>query len=298
MKELQKLSISEALDLLHKLDILLINHDEWFSELTKEIILDEDVSEEFIANNPHELCLFGKWFYNDLDKDLKELPIFRDIELIHRNMHAIFKEILVKWQANKKNKVSPVDYKEATVKRLAFRLTINTLQFKIYDYLIQTDPLTKTLNRTKMLSVLERERHRISSSGESCAVVMADIDYFKKVNDIYGHAAGDIVLAKTAVFFASVLRPMDLIFRYGGEEFLLYLSNSSKEATISTLKRTCKSYSENNIMIATGETIKITMSFGATKLNPNTDIAESIKKADTALYEAKTTGRNRVVWLD
>ena len=173
MDKLQKLSISESFDLLHQLDILLLNHDEWFTELTKKIILKEYIPVDYIADNPHELCKFGKWFYNTLDKDLLLLPIFQDIEMIHRNMHSIFKDILLEWISSKDKIISKKNFEEATVKRLAFRLTINTLQFMIYDYLIQTDPLTKTLNRTKLLSVLERERNRISNTGEECSVVIS-----------------------------------------------------------------------------------------------------------------------------
>jgi diguanylate cyclase len=296
MKKLQELSLPEAMDILHQLDLLLLNHDEWFTDLTKSIILDEDISDEFISENPHKLCDFGKWFYNDFDQDLRNLPISQDIELIHRNMHSMFKEILETWKSEKK--VSKNYYNEATVKRMAFRLTVNTLQFMIYDYLLQTDPLTKTLNRTKLLSTLERERNRISETGESCVIVMADIDYFKKVNDTYGHAVGDMALVQTALFFSSVLRPMDLVFRYGGEEFLIYMSNIDQNSALRTLDRIREEFSINKIMISTGKLIQITASFGVAKLNPNSDIASSIETADKALYKAKKNGRNRVEWMD
>jgi diguanylate cyclase len=296
MRDLQDLSMPEAMDILHQLDLLLLNHDEWFTALTKSIILDEKVDDEFIANEPHRLCSFGKWFYNDFDAGLRKLPICRDIELIHKNMHTMFKNILINWQIKKE--VSKVNYDEATIKRMAFRLTVNTLQFMIYDFLLQTDPLTKTLNRTRMLSTLERERNRISETEENCVVVMADIDYFKKVNDTYGHTVGDMVLVQTALFFSSVLRPLDLVFRYGGEEFLIYMSNQDKKETLKILDRIRDEFSKNKIMIATGKIINITASFGAAKLNPNAEIASSIEKADKALYKSKKGGRNRVEWLD
>ena len=296
MNDLRKLSMSEAMEVLHQLDLLLLNHAEWFNDVTRTIILDEPVSERFIIEHSHERCQFGKWFYNHLPKEIREIPICQDIEFIHKKLHLMFSDILRKWKQTKK--VAKTDFNEATVKRLAFRLSVNTLQFMIYDYLLQTDPLTKTLNRTKMLSSLERERNRILISGEDSSVVMADIDYFKRVNDEYGHAVGDMVLVQTALFFSSVLRPTDLVFRFGGEEFLLYLSNLNKASTISRLNAICEKFSENNIMIATGKIISITASFGAAKLEPDCDIAESIEKADQALYAAKEGGRNRVVWMD
>ncbi|MBF0358287.1 MAG: diguanylate cyclase [Magnetococcales bacterium] len=294
MKNLQNISLSEAMEILHQLDLLLLNHDEWFSELTKNIILNEDINDDFISENPHELCNFGKWFYNDLPPDLRQAPISKDIELIHKNMHLKFKDILVAWK--EKKRISKDSYNEATVKKMAFMLTVNTLQFMIYDYLLQTDPLTKTLNRTKLLSTLERERNRISETGESCAVVMADIDYFKKVNDTYGHAVGDMVLVQTALFFSSVLRPMDLVFRYGGEEFLIYMSNLDLISAIKTLDRIREKFATNKIMISTGKMINITASFGVAMLDPKVSIDSSIKKADLALYAAKRSGRNCVKW--
>lgn len=296
MKELQNFPISEAGDTIYRLDLLLFYHDEWFSELTKAIICDEPENSAYTSENAHKQCMFGQWIYNDLSPTLKQIEIIQDIELIHRNMHKKFndfyrKRVLLKQSAKE-------EYREAVVKRTAFLLTVNTLQFMIYDYLLQTDPLTKTFNRVKLLSTLERERNRISETKELCTVVMADIDHFKKVNDTYGHAIGDSVLIHTASVLSSSLRPMDLVFRYGGEEFLIYLPGTDKQSALKILNRIRETIEKQNISLPDKKNISITLSLGAAYLTPEKEIVYSINQADEALYKAKNGGRNQVAWID
>ncbi|MEO5330637.1 MAG: diguanylate cyclase [Magnetococcus sp. YQC-5] len=296
MNEFKKFPFSEARDVLYQLDLMLFYHDEWFSNFTRGIICDQPLGDEYIAEDAYQACRFGQWLYGNIDAKVKQTLIVQDIELIHKNMHLKFRDCYLKWMTHKTD--IKKEYDEALIKRTAFKLTVNTLQFMIYDYLLQTDPLTKTFNRTKLLSTLERERNRIEETGENCAVVMADIDHFKHVNDQYGHAVGDMVLVQTSVLLRNILRPMDLVFRYGGEEFLLYLPGVDKKAALIILDRLRARIAENSIMISEDKTINITISFGGSRLDPGAEIAESVRKADEALYLAKTGGRNRVEWVE
>ena len=290
-----RISTGEAREMFNHLELLTLYHDDWVSDLMRTIVCNEQFNEEYIARDAHQTCRFGYWLEHDIHDALRQSPIVNDIRLIHEKMHVAYRNLLMTWRVNKK--ISSDEYDEANVKKTAFNLSVGTLQFMIYDHLFQVDPLTKMLNRTKLLSTLERERNRISETGEQSAVVMVDIDYFKKVNDNHGHSVGDIVLVQVAMFLATSLRPMDIVFRYGGEEFLVYLPGVGKKKAVATMERIRINLFKDRILVGTGEEINISASFGVTSLDPRSEIACSIEKADQALYVAKRNGRNQVVWL-
>ena len=296
MQYFKRVSVGEARDVLNHLDLLMLYHDDWVSNFMRAIICHERLGDEYIAVDSYDTCRFGRWLVNDMGESLRDVPIVSDIRLIHKNMHLAYRNIFLRWE--KQKEISTADFDEANTKKTAFKLSVSTMQFMIYDYLFQVDPLTKTLNRTKLLSTLERERNRIAETKESCSIVMVDIDHFKVINDTYGHAAGDMVLVQTSLFLSSSLRPMDVIFRYGGEEFLMYLPNVAKTEALSILERVRENLAKNNVMIETGQNIKVTASFGVSALDPFVEISMSVDKADRALYIAKNNGRNQVVWVD
>jgi diguanylate cyclase (GGDEF)-like protein len=126
-------------------------------------------------------------------------------------------------------------------------------------------------------------------------LVLADIDHFKNINDTYGHQVGDTVLISIANILTSSSRPMDIIFRYGGEEFLLYLPGTTMDAAKIALERIRTAIQKHRTQTELIQMVKVTMSFGATILKKNQPIQDSISFADKALYQAKETGRNKVV---
>ena len=121
-----------------------------------------------------------------------------------------------------------------------------------------------------------------------------DIDYFKKINDSYGHESGDKVLAALAHHVGRHLRPYDDVWRWGGEEFLLCLKDADLAAGIAALERTRGSMEKLPIKIGDGQTINVTASFGIAVAGEGADIDEMLTNADKALYRAKAEGRNRI----
>jgi diguanylate cyclase (GGDEF)-like protein len=158
------------------------------------------------------------------------------------------------------------------------------------------DQLTGLWNRTMILDLLHRELRRARQEGHLLSVVLADIDYFKKVNDTYGHAAGDAVLRITAGQMASVLRDYDFLGRFGGEEFLIVLPKCDPEKAIEVANRLRAAVSSQPVEVRDGQQITVTMSLGtACAVNCEVDAAALIAAADLALYDAKEQGRNRSV---
>jgi diguanylate cyclase (GGDEF)-like protein len=157
------------------------------------------------------------------------------------------------------------------------------------------DSLTRFWNRRSVLEILERELTRGEREGRPVGVVMFDLDHFKRVNDTYGHLAGDAVLREMAARISSTLRPYDSCGRYGGEEFLIVLPGCDLETARRHAERCLHVLSAAAIDIG-GAEIALTASFGVTALPPGGRAVADlmIRIADEALYQAKRNGRNRV----
>ena len=156
------------------------------------------------------------------------------------------------------------------------------------------DPLTGTENRRSMSVILEREVLRARSEGGLLCVAMVDVDHFKKINDTYGHAAGDAALVHLTTVARSLLRGNDAFIRYGGEEFLLILPETGSKGGVFVTER-LQSLLEKTPLVYEGKTIVMTFSAGVSELRSDDTEQTLVKRADAALYEAKRAGRKRVV---
>ncbi len=157
------------------------------------------------------------------------------------------------------------------------------------------DSLTGLWNRIAAIQILDREIARAARSDSSIAVIMADLDHFKQVNDTHGHLAGDAVLREAAHRMSSVLRKYDSIGRYGGEEFLIVVPACHFAGSLTVAERLRDAVSRQPFHTA-GENHRTTCSFGLAWCDRAEDIDANrlLREADTALYLAKRNGRNRV----
>lgn len=156
-----------------------------------------------------------------------------------------------------------------------------------------TDDLTGVASREHAISVLQQHLDRFSGTENIC-VIMADIDYFKKVNDAYGHLAGDEVLRQVSRCLESTVREFDIVSRYGGEEFMIILSQASPEIALYVAERIRARIKEARIEYGGGG-ISVTISQGIAVVKENDSVNGLLHRADAALYLAKTQGRDRVV---
>jgi diguanylate cyclase len=162
------------------------------------------------------------------------------------------------------------------------------------EELADTDELTGTLNRRCIMKNLEQEIVRAQRSGRACTVAMIDLDFFKRINDRFGHPVGDEVLRTFGLVLFANIREIDKIGRYGGEEFLLILPEAGIHDAAQAVDRLRSVVAEVDWpTIASG--LQVTMSAGAAEIRTS-DTGESLlTRADEALYRAKAEGRNRVV---
>jgi diguanylate cyclase (GGDEF)-like protein len=159
------------------------------------------------------------------------------------------------------------------------------------------DMLTSVFNRRYLLGTLEREQSRSKRLGTALSLCMFDIDYFKSVNDNYGHATGDLVLKHFAVLSSKGLRGSDVFGRYGGEEFLLVLPDTDLKGATVVAERV-RARAEELVRPDIPADLHITVTIGVACLEPGESVSALIERADRALYDGKKAGRNRVVAAD
>ena len=154
--------------------------------------------------------------------------------------------------------------------------------------------MTGATNRRHIDDALDRLTSTSRRHQQPLAVLMFDIDHFKHINDTRGHAAGDAVLRSLAQIIAKTIRRSDVVFRYGGEEFVVLLAHTDEEGARVMAERV-------RILVAASKDLRkdacpgVTVSIGIGTLAANDDVASLCHRADTALYRAKNEGRNRVV---
>ncbi|MCE2945507.1 MAG: GGDEF domain-containing protein [bacterium] len=158
---------------------------------------------------------------------------------------------------------------------------------------VREDALTGSLNRRGLDEALTRETARAERYGNALCVSVIDLDNFKKLNDTHGHHAGDEALVHLVKVVKSLLRPSDTIGRFGGEEFVILLPETTVEAGKIAIERLQRELTKQ-FFLANNEKLLITFSAGVAQLRPGESEAEVVKRADQAMYRAKQAGKNRV----
>jgi diguanylate cyclase (GGDEF)-like protein len=165
------------------------------------------------------------------------------------------------------------------------------LAYKEVERLSVTDPLTGLLNRLHLDAALDQELARCERQQRCFSLILLDIDKFKNVNDRFGHLVGDSVLVEVARVLTNNMRRIDLLARWGGEEFLVVCTDTNAEEAAVVAEKLRAAMAANDIAVAGAQTA----SFGVTSYQPNDTIKVMMGRADAALYKAKEAGRNRFV---
>lgn len=163
--------------------------------------------------------------------------------------------------------------------------------------LVRYDQLTGTLNRRGLEEMFNKEAARARRHETPLCVALLDLDNFKRLNDTLGHEAGDQALIHLAGVCRQTLRPQDCVARYGGEEFIILLPETDLDAAVAALTRLQRELTKR-FFLHQNDKVLITFSAGVTELRPEDDQSEAIKRADAAMYQAKQSGKNRVVSAD
>lgn len=257
--------------------------DSYFEE--EELRNDLYKREEDILNNSEN---FIKWL-QDKDMENKELTakLLREYFKLHSEYEKMLKQVKKLTAISDKNQKRLFNkHKELKENNLKIRKVSN----EHYENMIR-DSLTGIFNRRFIEENLTKE---LNNCGSDCYCLLIDIDYFKRINDQFGHLVGDEVLISLSNIINNILEVNDLFGRYGGEEFICIIKKENMEAAYkfaSYLREKVEEYK----FIHEGEIITLTVSIGLTKLEESDQTSKDlIYRADLALYRAKDKGRNRI----
>lgn len=163
--------------------------------------------------------------------------------------------------------------------------------------MVISDPLTGLGNRRFFDRQVEPLFEDLKDSGEDFSILVFDIDHFKRVNDMLGHDMGDQILKEVAARIVTNMRAVDIVSRYGGEEFMIAMPGTTQDEAFLAAERVRKSMAGTPIFVD-GQGLSITMSCGVAQVVPGEQLREVFRRADTALYQAKRSGRNQVTEAD
>jgi diguanylate cyclase (GGDEF)-like protein len=165
--------------------------------------------------------------------------------------------------------------------------------YKRIEELAELDDLTGSLNRRCIMRTLDEEISRAHRAGASCSIALIDLDWFKGINDTYGHPTGDEVLRTFAITVFANIRNIDRFGRFGGEEFLLVLPDTPHDTAARVLDR-LRAIIADLDWSAFSPGMRVTVSAGVATLAPDETADSFLARADRALYVAKARGRNRI----
>lgn len=280
-------------EVLETIDAAIEENAEWLQQWHRAIICGEAPDNRIVSEYAQYLSRFGSWMDLNRDRGILDQAAFRDLARIHEDMHQFGRFLAIKSGEGKR--LPTVEYDAFAEKVQQFNAQARRIRDAFRKALSELDPLTGLHNRQTMIAVLERERERAVRTGASLCIALADIDHFKAVNDMHGHAAGDFVLRTVAGRFLGKLRPYDDIFRYGGEEFLICLPGADYAAAAEIVERLRLSLDELPVLLPDDTSLPLTASFGLCLVDRGTVLKQTIEHADRALYRAKREGRNRLV---
>ena len=278
--------------LTENLEIIIAAHLAWFRQLNRSLIYGSQVNPADLREDAHLRSSFGQWYYGSEPHPLAAFTDFIALGATQQTMHAAARLILSDVIAQRRPAPELCDQ----CMDLALRLNTNLrrLQLEIIGELLSTDSLTGCASRRGMMNKLREEQARAERIQRPCCLCMLDFDHFKRINDEFGHPAGDAVLRQGMRFIANALRKYDTVFRYGGEEFLICLPGSPLRDTSLVIERIREGLELLAIRLPDGNVQSVTASFGLAEMHPRREVEEAIANADMAVRRAKELGRNRV----
>lgn len=242
---------------------------------------------------------FGLWLHHKaalIFDDTHELPEIDDA--LRRIDQSLFPQLAL-GSGSGNSSLQPTEIrrliKAVTAEVEQIRFLLGAMFERLTDLEIGRDPLTQVFNRRFMPTILKREIELNRRKGENFCLLMLDIDYFKRVNDQFGHDSGDRVLQTISGLLLNQVRASDFVFRYGGEEFLVVLAEVDDKQAANVAEKIRSRVEASKILLSDNRTISVTLSIGVAGFDGHPDYQRMVDRADKALYAAKQAGRNTVV---
>jgi diguanylate cyclase len=279
---------------IRELDAAVETHMGWTRRVMRCAILRTSPGEDVLDPVAHTLCHFGRWFMTrHADFESLNVPKTQRVIVVHRAMHDAIRSICTNVLAGRPGISADLDDFEQTQTELIKLLA--EFKTQILATAAQQDQLTGLPLRFGIEQEFVRfqklrERHKLL-----LYVAMIDIDHFKKVNDTYGHQVGDTALRHVSDTIKRNLRDNDLLFRFGGEEFLLLMLAGTPEESTAASERLINAVRSAPVSIPLRTPLTLTITMGISDAADNETLGTVIARADRALYEGKRAGRDRYI---
>lgn len=268
-------------------------HLAWNQRLFRCALLRESPGNDVILPNSHELCQFGIWFESQrLILDNIDPELIRSIDKAHRLMHDGVRSLATAILQNKA--AQEVDMQLYQNHQTTMITLLHTLHNLIESINARHDSLTGLPMRHGLEHAFTIRSKDASRNGLQLWLVMADIDHFKSVNDTHGHSIGDMAIKHVADRLILCIRGNDILFRYGGEEFLALVLVKSGSEIKEIAERMLLSVNEQ-LVLTNNENLNLTVTIGLTSVSPSEILRSAIDRADSALLNGKKAGRNRYI---
>ncbi len=276
---------------LGELSTALTNHTIWTKSIHRTLICGSKPASKNLCSSAHHLCQFGQWYYGNVDAILKKMELFSVIGELHVSLHDKARDLLeIKMQHRE---ITPQQYDDFINSVHSFRMAIQDLELDLINKACSIDQLTGVWNRYAMYNKLAHEHERLRRHGNPCVIALLDFDHFKEINDAHGHLAGDHVLKASMQFIRENIRSNDMIFRYGGEEFLMVLPEANLSEATDLMNR-LRTDLKQLAVVYKDKTIHFTVSVGLAAMSADIDEHDTIELADHAMFKAKMAGRDCV----
>ncbi len=273
-------------------------HLKWLVNLSKSLI---ESNIDIFPQTDKTICSFGKWLITDAKKIIQNNSKLQELERIHSQLHYISSQIKQIVTPNSKNLNYDILFtylEKCELLSLAIGTELALIDNTIINDKSVKDTLTGALGRQSLSQIFQNQYELSLATNTKFVLALCDLDFFKKVNDTYGHIAGDKMLQSFVKVVKNNIRNSDIIIRYGGEEFIIILPAINKNQAFKVLEKTRKEF-ENFILVYNDQKIKTTVSIGTFEIDTtekyNIDLLdEYIDYADKKLYKAKHNGRNTI----
>lgn len=249
----------------------------------------------------HIILIIPLIIYNPYFNNVKKLGFISSAVLTYGLMIFFFQGKITYTGISHPNVLNASNY----INHLIFFILLSSVSYyyfkatqiaeKTLQSMSRTDDLTKLANRRHVVEKIKDEQIRFIRNSRCFVILLADIDDFKSINDDFGHDCGDYILTAVADILNSLVRNIDTVSRWGGEEFLILLPETDKKGGEVMAERMRKNISENFFKYK-NTIVKITMTFGASVYKKTIDMESIIKEADLAMYKGKASGKNCVVF--
>ncbi len=259
---------------------------EWENRVFRTLATESDLTQlPELHNSP-----FGLWLNHKASLLFNERL---ELQALSESVDRIDHELLPQIAANTPPETQPL-LRRMMQESERIKFLLAEMFDRLADLEVGRDTLTQLFNRRFLASILKREIDLCRRQNIGFAVLMIDVDHFKRINDEYGHEVGDQVLQQVATQLLNKARAGDFVFRYGGEEFLIVLAEVDHEQAMLVAEKLRARIEEASFLITNDRRISVTVSIGVAASDGHPDYERLVDRADRALYDAKHGGRNRI----